>query len=243
VEADATVATAAGAPRNRAKLEAVTLWRRVYEHLRGEILRNELPPGAELNEVELAEALGVSRGPVREAIRHLAAEGLVTERPRRSAVVSALSREEFVQAYQVREALEVLAVRLAVPRVDAALLVVLDGLIDEMERCAARADASAFFDANARFHGRLVEASGNRRLAEMHGQLTGQMGRYQMRSLALRGSLRRSIAEHRAILRAIRRGDAPRATHLMSEHIRVPQRHLEAAPAGEPLELRLGAKG
>ena len=98
------------------KLENLTLWERVHHHLREEILANRLPPGTVLGEVALAESLGVSRGPVREALGRLAAEGLVTVRPRRGAVVSALSPQEFLEAYQVREALEALAIRLAVSR-------------------------------------------------------------------------------------------------------------------------------
>src|ERR1051326_6185683 len=103
------------APRG-ARLENLTLWQRVYEYLREEILAERLQPGTELLEVPLSEELGVSRGPIREAIRRLAAEGLVTVRPRRGAVVRSLSKDEFLELYQVREALEVMAVRLAVPR-------------------------------------------------------------------------------------------------------------------------------
>src|ERR671935_2751496 len=100
-------------------LENRTLWQRVHERLREQIFSGELEPGAELAEVALSEQLGVSRGPVREALGRLAAEGLVTVRPRRGAVVRSLSKDEFVEAYQVREALEVLAVRLPVSRREA----------------------------------------------------------------------------------------------------------------------------
>jgi DNA-binding GntR family transcriptional regulator len=220
------------------KLETLTLWQRAYDYLRAAILSNRMTPGSELNEVALAASLGVSRGPLREAIRQLAAEGLVTERPRRSAIVSALSRDEFVEAYQVREALEMLAVRLAVDRIDDGEIARLQRLIDEMEESAERSDPGAFFDANARFHQLLVQCSGNRKLAEMYRQLAGQMGRYQMPSLALRGSLHRSIVEHRAIVRAIAARNAQRAAHLISEHIRVPQRSLEAGPDSEPIVVR-----
>ena len=81
-----------GAGGRDGKLENRTLWQRVHEHLRQEILDNRLPPGSELNEVALSQSLGVSRGPVREALGRLASEGLVTVRPRRGAVVTALSR-------------------------------------------------------------------------------------------------------------------------------------------------------
>ena len=102
-----------------ARVENLTLWQRVYAHLRAEILEGRLEPGAELAEVALSEQLGVSRGPIREAIGRLASEGLVTVRPRRGAVVRSLSKEEFLELYQVREALERMAMQLAVPRLAA----------------------------------------------------------------------------------------------------------------------------
>jgi DNA-binding GntR family transcriptional regulator len=204
------------------QLENLTLWQRVYDHLRTEILAGRLAPGAELAEVALAEQLGVSRGPIREAIGRLASEGLVTVRPRRGAVVSLLSKEEFLELYQVREALELMAVKLAVPRLQPTDIAALQALIDAM---AAHAE---FFEANAVFHARLVDASGNAKLGELYRQLLDQLGRYRTRSLRLRGNLQRSVAEHAAILRAAKRGDADRASHLMSEHIRVPQRRLKS---------------
>ena len=94
-------------------MENRTLRERVYELLREDILSGQLGPGAELSEVALAERLGVSRGPIREALGLLCAQGLVTMQPRRGAYVSVLTRQEFLEAYQVREALEALAARLA----------------------------------------------------------------------------------------------------------------------------------
>jgi DNA-binding GntR family transcriptional regulator len=214
--------------RRPARLENLTLWQRVYDHLREEILAGHLKPGAELAEVALSEQLGVSRGPLREAIGRLAAEGLVTVRPRRGAVVRSLSKEEFLELYQVREALETMAVRLAVPRLAADDYATLQGLIETMARHAERGEVAEFFEANVAFHGHLFAASGNEKLVELYRQLLGQMGRYRLRSLTLRGNLQRSVAEHAAILRAAKRGDAERAAHLMSEHVRVPQRRLKA---------------
>jgi DNA-binding GntR family transcriptional regulator len=210
------------------QLENLTLWQRVYDHLKAEILAGRLAPGAELAEVALAEQLGVSRGPIREAIGRLASEGLVTVRPRRGAVVSLLSKDEFLELYQVREALEVMAVKLAVPRLQADDIAALQALIDAMAAHAERNHVADFFEANAVFHARLVDASGNAKLGELYRQLLDQLGRYRTRSLRLRGNLQRSVAEHAAILRAAKRGDADRASHLMSEHIRVPQRRLKS---------------
>src|SRR3954452_2108010 len=118
--------------RRPAPVENLTLWQRVYDHLRAEILSGRLEPGAELAEVALSAQLGGSRGPLREAIGRLASEGLVTVRPRRGAVVRSLSKEEFLELYQVREALEMMAVKLAVPRLQPDDFAALEELIATM---------------------------------------------------------------------------------------------------------------
>ena len=222
-------------PSRIASVENLTLWQRVYDQLRVGILEGELEPGTELAEVALSEQLGVSRGPIREAISRLAAEGLVSVRPRRGAVVRSLSKEEFLELYQVREALERMAVQLAVPRLTETQLNELAALNEVMNASAAHDDIGGFFEANVAFHTRLLEASGNGTLQEVYRQLLGQLGRYRLRSLTLRGNLQRSVSEHAAILRAAKRGDADRAAQLMAEHIRVPQRR---ALALEEAELR-----
>jgi len=223
-------------------LENRTLWERVHEHLRDEILSDNLPPGTELQEVALAASLGVSRGPVREALGRLSAEGLVTIRPRTGAVVRSLSKQEFVEAYQVREALETFALRLAVPRLTDGDVETLQALIDRMVERANAEDVTGFFQTNTAFHEAMVELSGNRRLRDLHHQVARQLGRYRMRSLALRGNLQRSIAEHREILDAARSGDAVQAVQLLSEHIHVPLRRLESASEEELVELGLAGE-
>lgn len=211
-----------------ASLDHRTLWQRVYEHLREEIISGRLIPGTELHEAALARLLGVSRGPIREALGRLATEGLVTVRPRRGAIVRALSNEEFIEAYQVREALEMMAVRLAVPRLTTEDLLEMERLIDEMATCGEAEDVQAFFEANTEFHQRFFEVAGNGMLSELYRQLRGQIDRHRLRSLELRGDLARSIEEHRAILWAARTGDVERAVRLASDHIRVPQIQLLA---------------
>lgn len=206
-----------------------TLWEQVFAHLREEILSSRLAPGTEINEVAFARSLGVSRGPLREALGRLAAEGLVTITPRRGAVVTKLTRTEFLEAYQVREALESLAVKLAVPRLDDERKAQLHALSDEMVACAEQGDVAEFFAANRRFHDVFVQGSGNARLQEMHSQLMAQMGRLMNTSHELRGGLEQSIAEHQAILAAVDEGDAERAARLLEEHIEVPQRVLDSA--------------
>jgi len=211
-----------------------TLWQRVYDHLHGEIMADRLPPGTELSEVALSRELSVSRGPIREAMGRLAADGLVTVRPRRGAEVREITPRELVDAYQVREALEVLAVRLAVPRVTDSDLDNLGALVDKMAEYARNGAVAEFFSANVSFHDLLTELSGNEKLVQVYRRLIAETGRFQARTLALRGNLEGSVNEHRAILAAIRQRDADEAAALAGAHVRVP---------GERLRETLGAQG
>ena len=217
-------------------LENRTLREQVADHLREEILSEHLAPGAELGEVALARSLGVSRGPLREALGQLAAEGLVTIVPRRGAVVRRLTRREFIDSYQVREALESLAIRLAVPRLSLADKDELHEMCAQMERAAADGDVDRFFEINRQFHARLVHASGNQKLEEVHGQVVAQMARLMKKSVELRGGTQQSAAEHRAIMDAVDAGDPVRAARLLEEHIEVPQRVLSSFASREIFE-------
>jgi DNA-binding GntR family transcriptional regulator len=203
-----------------------TLWQRVYEHLHTEIMANRLPPGTELSEVALSKKLAVSRGPIREAMGRLAADGLVTVRPRRGAEVREITPRELVDAYQVREALEVLAIRLAMPRMTESDLARLSELVDKMAEHARDGAVADFFAANVTFHDMLCELSGNEKLVQVHRRLAAETGRFQARTLALRGNLDGSVSEHRAILSAIRARDTEGAANLAAAHVRVPTERL-----------------
>jgi DNA-binding GntR family transcriptional regulator len=209
-------------------LDNRTLWEQVRDRLREDILAGRLEPGTELSEVALAREFGTSRGPLREALGRLASEGLVTITPRRGAVVAQLSRDEFIDAYQVREALETLAVRLAVPLMSDAEISHLRELCELMDRAARANEVHVFFETNNSFHEALVRGSRNRKLHDVHRMLVGQMVPYLPRSLELRGNLQQSVAEHHAILAAIEERDSERAARLLAEHIEVPQRVLES---------------
>lgn len=209
-------------------LNTATLSQQVYAHLRAGILDNTYPPGSALPEEALAAKLNVSRVPVREALRRLSAEGLVDIKPRQGASVSELTSKQFLDAYQVREALEVLAVRLAVPKLTAEDLVQLDELQQTMQRSADEDDANAFFASNAQFHNFLVDKADNGDLKTIYESLIDRMRRYRRPSLGLRGGMTKSIDEHAAILLAIREGDTDEAAHLIAEHIHVPQTVLES---------------
>jgi len=203
-----------------------TLRARVHQHLRAAILSAQIPPGTVLQEVPLAASLGVSRGPLREALGDLAAEGLVTITPRRGAVVSMLTKRDFLEAYQVREALEAMAVRLAVPIMTSERYAVLEAAQDRMVDAAARNDSAGFFHGNVAFHEGWVEASGNAKLLDIYRRLMAQLVVYRRPSAFLRGGLDQSIREHQGIVDAARANDPERAAALMLQHIEVPQRRL-----------------
>ena len=208
-------------------LNYATLAEQVYDHLRQQILDLIFPPGAALPEKIIASQLNVSRVPVREALHRLAAEGLVTLRPRHGAFVSSLSPQQFLDAYRVREALEELAIKLALPNFSDADIIELSRLQEEMRRQVLANDPNAFFVANGAFHALFVERSRNDYLKGIYFPLMDQMRRHFSSSLGLRGGLAHSVDEHQAILDAVRAGDAEEAARLLREHIHVPQRAIE----------------
>ncbi|MDX1414944.1 MAG: GntR family transcriptional regulator [Candidatus Promineifilaceae bacterium] len=217
--------------------ESESLTDRVYELLRTDIRNNQMLPGTQLYEAAIARELGISRGPVREALLKLAGEGLVDIIPRRGAVVSSLTWKEFIDAYQIREALETLAVRLATPLLSAEDLIILTQLHEQTTAHAHNEEADAFFEANERFHHFFVDRSGNQKLIDLYRPLADQIRRYRMRSLTVRGGLVRSCAEHEAIVDAVRTKEADLAARKMKEHIQIPERILNSDQATEELEL------
>jgi DNA-binding GntR family transcriptional regulator len=127
-----------------------------------------------------------------------------------------------------------------IPRVTEADLARLEELIDQMAAHSAEGAVREFFTANVSFHELLSELSGNPKLREVHHRLQGEIGRFQNRTLALRGSMDDALTEHRAILAAIRSRDAERAARLTADHIRVPAQRLQAtlrdAAASDPAD-------
>lgn len=204
-----------------------TLSEEVYQNLRTDIPSGRLAPNMELSGVALAESFGTSRGPVREAIRRLWAEGLVLERPRRGAVVVSLPKQDFENAYQVRSGLEALAVTLGTPlRTDEALQQI-DELIDELDRQAREGDEEQFFVANRRLHWEVCALARNPILLDIYDRLMNTMERYSHRSAVVRGDLMSSVDEHRAIVDAIRHGESDEAARLTREHIDIPLRKVQ----------------
>lgn len=217
-----------------APLERRTLAEQLYEQFRASILDDTYGPGKELQEVALAEEFGVSRGPVREAMRRLAADGLVTLESRRGAVVRSLTRADFLDAYRVREALELLAVQLATPLLDEQDFEFLSSCIENMDDAIASGDMTGLLRENRKFHQHFVERTSNAMLLATYTYVVDSIGRYQRWSVELRGDLTHLIEEHRGILEKVRARDVEAAVELSSQHIRVPlQRLNDGSPSAE----------
>ncbi|GAA1737915.1 GntR family transcriptional regulator [Isoptericola hypogeus] len=189
---------------------------RVVRIVREQIVDGAREPGSRLVERDLAAELGVSRIPVRDALRELVAEGLVTPRPRSWAVVRTFSRADVAHLLQVREVLEPLHFGLAAARRSPEQLAALTEAWEREDAAARAGDGPAARRAGADFHERAVAAAGNPVLAELHG-VTASRVRWL---LGQHTDLAAMADEHRGLLDAVRDGDAEAATRLAREHLR-----------------------
>ena len=196
-----------------------TATQRATDALRALIFSGELPPGSDHLEAELAERLGLSRTPVREALTKLEGQGLVSIRPRRGARIVGLSPEDMDDIYMVLTALEAAAAGRAAERnLSEEELAPLQEAIDAMDAALAREDLVAWAAADDAFHGALVAASGNARMEEAAQLYADQVRRARMITLRLRPLPTRSNNDHRAVLAAIEAGDARAASGLHERH-------------------------
>lgn len=195
---------------------------RVAAALREAIIGGRVAPGDPLGEERLAAEHGVSRVPVREALRLLAAEGFVEIRPNRGAVVAELADDEAAGLLEVREALEMLAARRAAERRTAGQLAALRGLLAEARDALAEGRLDDLVALNGRFHAALAEASGNPVAAELVAQLRNKIDWVYAADVDVQA--RDSWAEHGAIVEALAERDPERAAGLVGAHLRRAQR-------------------
>ena len=194
------------------------LYEEVAELLRQRIYRRELEPGSWIDELKIAEEYGISRTPLREALKVLAAEGLVTMKVRRGAYVTEVSEQDLHNVYHLLGLLESDAAGVVATRATEAEQQELQALHDELE--AAAADRDRFFALNERFHMRLLEIADNRWRIQMVADLRKVMKLNRQNSLLKSGRIEESLAEHRAIMAALRRRDAAGAAKAMQAHFR-----------------------
>jgi DNA-binding GntR family transcriptional regulator len=192
------------------------LYQEVAERVRQQIFARELEPGAWIDEQKLAAEYGISRTPLREALKVLAVEGLVTMKVRRGAYVTEMSRDDVAQVYHLLGLLESDAAAAAAERATPAQRERLVALHERLEKQVRQRDA--FFAVNELFHLALLEIAGNRWAAQIVTDLRKVMKLNRHHSLFRRGRLADSLAEHRALMQAIAARDGAAAARLMREH-------------------------
>ena len=192
----------------------------VFNTLRQAILKGELKPGERLMEIQLANKLGVSRTPVREAIRKLELEGLVLMIPRKGAEVAEITRQDMEDVLEVRTALEELAVKDACDHITDAQLSELKKASNEFKKALLEGkDLVTCADADMHFHDVILSATNNRRLIQMLNNLSEQMYRYRMEYLKDERTHKTLIEEHDAIRRALKKHDIVKAGAAIRVHI------------------------
>ena len=192
------------------------LYQDVAERLRQQIFARELEPGAWIDELKLCAEMGISRTPLREALKVLAADGLVTMKVRRGAYVTEMSERDVREAYQLLSLLESDAAAQVAQRASDAELVELQALHEALTLRVA--DREAFFSANEGFHLRLLAIEGNRWRQQMVTDLRRVMKLNRHHSLFKVGRLEESLSEHEALMAALAARDADTARRLMVSH-------------------------
>jgi DNA-binding GntR family transcriptional regulator len=189
-----------------------------YRHLKTRIMSAELAPGATVNEQAIAEALGISRTPVREAIRKLEQEGLVMRYPNRGAVVTQLSMKDVLEIWQIREILEPAACRLAASRIDGAALAEVEKAVRDLQGQEGGArDYESHHRSDLALHGLILEAAGNATLRQVVEMLSERI--MQVRIVNSPARFHDSVAEHLQIIAALRAGDPAAAAEAMRRHL------------------------
>jgi DNA-binding GntR family transcriptional regulator len=192
------------------------LYQDVAELLRQRIFRRELEPGSWIDEMKIAEEYGISRTPLREALKVLAAEGLITMKVRRGAYVTEVSERDLADVYHLLSLLESDAAGVVAAQATDAQIAELQALHAELE--AAVQDREKFFAVNERFHMRLLEIADNRWRDQMVADLRKVMKLNRHNSLLKSGRIEESLLEHRAIMQALAARNAKATTQRMQEH-------------------------
>jgi len=206
--------------RHGSALSPRALYQDVAELLRQRIFQRELEPGSWIDELKIAEQYGISRTPLREALKVLAAEGLVTMKVRRGAYVTEVSAQDLSDVYHLLSLLESDAAGVVAQRASDAELADLKALHQALEDAAipGTQNTDAFFAVNERFHMRLLEIANNRWRDQMVADLRKVMKLNRHNSLLKTGRIEESLREHRAILEALLARDARLAQTRMQEH-------------------------
>jgi DNA-binding GntR family transcriptional regulator len=199
--------------------ERKPLGHHVFENLKQAIVRGDFSPGNRLVESRIAEAMGISRTPVREAIHKLEREGLIRKLPRGGFSVSNLTREEIEETFGIRSVLESYAARLAALKHQQEELVPLEEKVEEFQYFLNRGEMEALLKINTEFHGLLYAMSRSPKLIKMINDLQDQIYRFRRIILKVETMAKMSNDDHRQMLSAMKKRDADRVETLVRQHI------------------------
>lgn len=211
-------------------VEALTLADRVFTEIQNAIVKGELAPGSKMSEADLAARYGVSRGPLREALRRLEGRKLLTRIPHVGVRVISLSFDELIQIYHVREAMEGMAARLAALHMPAEEVQGLKDLLAQHEKQAELQEGRAYFqdEGDFDFHYRIVQGSRNEVLSQMLcGELYHRVRLYRYKFSVTEGRPQKAFGEHHRIIEAIESRDGEMAEILMRRHISSARQNIE----------------
>jgi GntR family transcriptional regulator, rspAB operon transcriptional repressor len=192
---------------------------KIYDHLREQLLSGEIPPHHHLIENKIANEIGTSRTPVREALHSLELEGLIESIPRVGYVVKPINEAEVEEICEIRVAIEGVAARWAMAKAPQKLIEELRKNISVSEEKAVHGDPKTFIDLDAQFHEIIARQSGSKRLQELGQTLRRHMLRYRIQSIYSPDNVLRAIQGHKGILEAIEKGDLEEVNRAINHHL------------------------
>ena len=204
---------------NPGRIAQTALYQEVAERLRQRIFSHELPPGTWIDEQALAVDYGISRTPLREALKVLASEGLVTLKPRRGCYVTEISERDLDEIFPVMAMLEGRCAFEAAKKAKTDDIARLEAIHNLLEKHAASGDRERFFEANQEFHRAVQELADNRWLQQVIQDLRKVLKLTRLHSLSAEGRLQESLEEHRLIMAGFKAKDAKRAEQAMHDHL------------------------
>ncbi len=207
-------------------LRDVPLARMIREELLAAILKGELRPGQRITEPAIAAKLGVSRVPVREALRELESAGMVESRKHTGVFVRQLSPQETADLYELRAVLDAFAGKRAAENPATQLIAALASHLAAMDKAAGAGDFSAYYDANLHFHWEIVSAAGNAQIIETYRGIVQKLHLARLTNLSSTAGIEASVREHRAIFDAIRQGKPADCEALMAHHVKAAKERL-----------------
>lgn len=219
---------------------------KLIAQIKQDIADGTLGPGDQLEEAELADRFGVSRTPIREAIRSLVDSGILETRPRKGAIVRCLTATELLDLFDVAAELEGMACRLAANAMTEAHVGAMQSALAACEKAVGDNDTRAYSKANLEFHATIHLAAGNHWLVDQLGQIELRINSYRAMPYEVRGRIEQSVAEHVAIYSAILAGEGEKARELMRDHVllqgkRLPSLIKSLENTNSLLKNRLGA--